>query len=194
VLLVVAALAACGGGETNSSTTSSSSSSSGTGSSTSTTSSSSSSGTGGCGSSGAGGQGGAINPDDACGSLTAPGAAPERVVWVTKSDQPIDITMPVELLWAFQYAVRVPPDKAAEYTLEHERCEEPAGGTETCNSFPMTLPTTDCEVAYAPKFGIDPNQYMPGTNRYTYTMRLSHGCQLVSEDSFTTIVNYTPAP
>lgn len=206
-------LAACGGTETtpgNSTTTETSSTPStsttsaaggaGTTSASGTTSSAittSSTGVGGgaCDPVG-GGQGGAPNEEDPCGSVTAPGAPEARVAWVTKGDPKIDIHSAISLLWAFEYVVRVPPATAGDYTLEHERCSQPAGGTESCQTFDLPLPDPipegECGVDFAPKFGIDPSQYLPGTNHYSFAIRLVRGCQIVSQDAFDITVQYTP--
>jgi hypothetical protein len=148
--------------------------------------------TGGC--TGAGGQGGAIDPLDPCGSLTQPGADPFRVAWVTRPDPIIEITTGIELLWGLQYAVTAPLDERAGLVLEHERCERPAGTPEQCWTFGMPLPADTCEVAFAPKYGIDPSQYNPGENVYRFAMRLRRGCSILSEDIASTTVVYMPAP
>ena len=202
-LALGAALLACGGVETNPGTTSSSSSSSssassasssssGTGGSASSSSSGGVAGGGGCGTVGSGGAGGAVDEADPCGSLTEPGAPEVRVAWVTKGDPQIDITTPISLLWGFQYAVRLPPAEASSYLLEHERCEQPAGQAESCSVIELPLPDAECAAAFAPKFGLDISQYLPGDNHYSFTLRLKKGCGVVSQDSFAMQVTYTP--
>ena len=206
-------IAACGGTETTpgttttntttgteTSTTTASGGSGGAGTTTSTTSmstTSSSTGTGGAGGgacvpTGTGGTGGAVDEADPCGSITGPGAPAERIAWVVKGDPKIDITSQISLLWGFQYVTRVPPADAAEYTIEHIRCTQAAGAAESCVTFDMPLPVEECAVANAPKYGIDPSQYMPGTNHYWFAIRLVRGCQIVSQDAFTIVVQYTP--
>jgi hypothetical protein len=151
-------------------------------------------GAGGCG--GAGGEvpgaGGSIQPDDPCASLTAPGARDARVVWVTGRDQSLNVSTEISLLWSFQYAVRVPQGHRHDYTLVHERCETPAGGSISCSSGELALSSAECKVSYAPKFGVDPGQYEEGKNIYEFKLRLMQGCRVASADAFTIDLTYTP--
>lgn len=149
-------------------------------------------GGGDCGAGGQGGQGGAVDVNDPCASLTAPGAPPARVVWVTEPEPVYTLTSPISLQWAFQVAVRVPLAEQAAYTLEYEVCETPAHQATTCSTTTLPLPADECAVLYGPRFGLDSSQYRRGTNAYSLTLRLRHGCAVESEDALQWTVVYRP--
>jgi hypothetical protein len=152
-------------------------------------------GTGGAGQGGAGGgcstgQGGAadpVDPDDPCASTIAP-----RVAFVVEGDPQITLEGDVSLLWSFQFVVAVPESHPEDFTLEHVRCTTFAGEAENCMTIPIPIPAEACSVMFTPKFGADPSEYNEGDNLYYFAVRLLEGCQVVSEDYFTTVLTYDP--
>jgi hypothetical protein len=132
------------------------------------------------------------DPDAPCATLTLDGEPEARVVFL---DRGSDATFEeaVEILYAFRFAYRVPAGDPGAYTLEQYRCEEPAGEPETCFTIPLTAPSKACEgPVFGPKFAVDPSQYNPGENRYTFEMRLLRGCDVVSHDRFEMTLTYDP--
>jgi hypothetical protein len=83
------------------------------------------------------------------------------------------------------------------FSIEYERCETPPGGEASCSTGELTIPdsvpaTQACAVGFAPKFGVDPSQYLPGLNVYTFTLRLRSETCVVSEHAYTVNLTYTP--
>ncbi|MFO0658373.1 MAG: hypothetical protein U0165_00870 [Polyangiaceae bacterium] len=138
-----------------------------------------------------------LNPDDACSTLVADTAHPARINWKENYNNEINITSEMEFLWAPQFAVKVPAE--GTYTIEYERCSTPPGGEANCSLGDLPIPdgvpsTMSCGTAFGPKFGVDPSQYQPGLNIYTFTIRLKDSTCVVSEDSYSINLTYTPAP
>ncbi len=133
--------------------------------------------------------GGEIDPNDPCGSLMAEGAPPARAAWYNEPGPVIKISQPVALSFIAPYAVRVPLADQGAYTLEIERCDQPAHQAKVCSTGPVALPAEEC-AAKSIRFGMDPEQYRRGTNLYTFTMRLRHDGVLASEDAFTLTLEY----
>lgn len=127
----------------------------------------------------------ALDPATACATLTMPGEPRARIVWVTYPDEEVHIDGEVALDWAFQYAVRVPPEAWAQYTVEQERCRPPAPHGVSCDVLSLRPPSEECAVVYTPRFGLDSSQYRPGINEHTFKLRLIRGGAVVSEDKFT---------
>jgi len=148
----------------------------------------------GCGKGRPGAEGSPIDPSDPCASMMERDEPSGRVVWVTEPEPLIVIEDPIELLWAFQYAVRVPPRERAAYVLDYQLCTTPANRMKTCEEMTLPLPADQCGVVFAPKFGVDETQYDPGLNVYSFTLRLRKGCELVSEASASTMIDYEGTP
>ncbi|UQA59194.1 hypothetical protein [Polyangium aurulentum] len=132
---------------------------------------------------------GEIDPNDPCASLTAEGEPPARAAWFNEPGPIFTIEQPVALSFLAPYAVRVPLADASSYTLEIERCDQPAHREKLCYTGAVALPAEECAVKSI-RFGLDPEQYRRGTNLYTFTMRLRRGAVLASEDAFTLTLEY----
>jgi hypothetical protein len=133
--------------------------------------------------------GGEIDPNDPCASLMAEGAPPARAAWYNEPGPLVTIKDPVAMSFIAPYAVRAPLASQSAYTLEIERCDQPAQRSKTCSTAPVALPAEEC-AAKSIRFGLDPEQYRRGTNLYGFTMRLRHNGVVVSEDAFTLTLEY----
>jgi hypothetical protein len=112
---------------------------------------------------------------------------------VTDPDGLMELEIPgtIGLDWIFQYAARTPPGEQAAYAIEHERC---GAGQVTCDVFHIPTPAEECAVAYAPRFGIDPEQYHPGLNTYHFFLRLLRDGVGESSSEMTLMVMVDPVP
>lgn len=133
--------------------------------------------------------GGEIDPSDPCASLMAEGAPPARAAWYSEPGPVITINQPIAMSFFAPYAVRVPLADASAYTLEIERCDQPAHQARICSTAPVALPAEEC-AAKSIRFGLDPEQYRRGTNTYVFTLRLRHAGVIESQDAFTLTLEY----
>jgi hypothetical protein len=135
----------------------------------------------------------AIDPDDPCASLMAPGEPPARIVWVVDPDGVMEVEIPdsVGMDWAFRYAARTPPGEQAAYTIEYARC---GAGQPTCMEAFLPTPGEECVVAYAPRYGVDPEHDHPGLNQYHFSLRLLRGSVVESSSDLTLKVRVVPVP
>ncbi|MDC0748252.1 hypothetical protein [Polyangium mundeleinium] len=137
--------------------------------------------------------GSAVDPNDPCGTLLGEGEPLARAAWVSAPDPNFQISQAVGVTWFAEYAARVPLDPRDGYVLELERCETPADRATSCATSPLVLPADACGTGIV-RFGVDPSQYGPGTNLYTFTVRLRRGCVVDSADTFSLTVEYDAGP
>ncbi|TKD10209.1 hypothetical protein [Polyangium fumosum] len=134
-----------------------------------------------------------VDPNDPCGTLLGEGEPLARAAWVSAPDPNFQISQAVAVTWFAEYAARVPLDPRDGYVLELERCDTPAHRATTCTTSPLVLPADACGTGIV-RFGVDPSQYQPGTNLYTFTVRLRRGCVVDSADTFSLTVEYDAGP
>ncbi|MDI1444606.1 hypothetical protein [Polyangium sp. 6x1] len=134
-----------------------------------------------------------VDPNDPCGTLLGEGEPHARAAWVSAPDPKFQISQAVGVTWFAEYATRVPVEPQGGYVLELERCDTPAHKATTCETSPLALPADECGTGIV-RFGVDPSQYLRGSNLYTFSVRLRRGCVVDSVDTFSLTVEYNPKP